>query len=696
MKKLVMVMCFALCASLAFAQTRHASLHGTAQKLAAKTALQKDVTGGDKGYTASIFSSKAGGDVIAMWDFSSDNNGYTVGNVGQNERAINQSGSSVLLTTHSQTNAHAQWQRIPDTTTATSNAYDSLTVEQGGYPALLGYIGYTFDYLMHSTTANNGFMLMTMIDNYTPMGGSGDESSFDSYIAFDPISTVNAQLVNFQWYQGYMAWYYDYCYIDYSVDGTTWYQYEINVSDVDAPIQSFIRGEKSVMLPAVCGGQATLNLRLRWECSNGGNAGYFWAVDDVKITEAVENSVDLLASKYYYGFYHQIPQGLDVPISWWASLQNTGVNNQPQTSIAINHLNANQSSSSEVANLTFGPFNSGVQVDTAISSLGAELYNSAWCYVIGDSLYPANTPAAKFPATTVGDNYIYPSVTSTNADPTYGDTILYMINALHEEHDITGQVAVWAQDNGILTPNAYCVDGITSDGQYASTGIGDSPASYTKPGYFMFNRYVTGANIPEGWAIRGMQLVAATQYSASDASQNITLTEGAKINSVLMSAGAHEFISANDVETGARTYTTSVADYNYWEAGENGTMTRIPRGTQNAAGNYVLNPDFPEYLMPGDYATINIEFPEQPLLEPNTSYLLGYQLGEGGYFAVASQSTRYIHHYTGDPDTSLYYVYFSSDTMLDGSPNALRKYGRYFGECNKQQHFSLDPDFSGL
>ena len=96
-----------------------------------------------------------------------------------------------------------------------------------------------------------------------------------------------------------------------------------------------------------------------------------------------------------------------------------------------------------------------------------------------------------------------------------------------------------------------------------------------------------------------------------------------------------------------------------------------------------------------DYKVINIMFPEQPDLLPNTSYRLGYEVVEG-YFAVAGQVNRYVHHYEGDPDSTLYYVYFSSDTMRDGSPNAFKKYGRTFGEGNGENHIAYDPEFNSI
>lgn len=682
MKKLVMVMCFALCASFAFAQPSNAphrvsNLNQVKAMKSAGTEVQK----AKKDYKASIFGAKAPGDLIHHWTFAEDANDYTTGTISlAGQTVTNQSGGSQSLLQHTNTASYAHWNRIPDYSDETIEYYEDLTVEQGGYPAYFYAFGSSmpFSLMEDAETGDNGWMLMSMIDNYTSWGGDGATGNFDAYIALNAISTTGKELIRLDFFQLYRA-FYDKCYIDYSSNGTTWYTMEINVKGIDIDINDNTFGDKKVLLPAACGNQASLSLRIRYE-STGAQGGYFWWIDDVKAVEADEDYVELLAEKYYYGFYHQIPQGLDVPVAWFASLQNYGTNNQAQVTVSLNHLDADRSNASQVASMTFGPLNSGDVEDATMTGLGIGNLLNGWIWNVGDSI-AANTPASKLPSTTAGDNYIYPGYEASTFDAQYSDTILYMVNALEPAPDGNGQVAVWAQDNGILTPYAYCVDGLIQSGDtwYLSTGIGDENPSYTKPGYDLWNRFVTGANVPEGWAIRGMQLVAATQYSATDPSSNISLMPGAKITATLYQDSVGGILDRY-VETGAPTYETTVADYNYFEGDD---MSRV---TRTSAGD-----DYKEYMMPGEYAVINLMFPEQPDLEPNTSYQLGYELVEG-FFAVASQSTRYVHHYEGDPDTTLYWVYYSSDTLKDGSTNELRKYGRYFGTGNQQNHWAYDPD----
>ena len=131
------------------------------------------------------------------------------------------------------------------------------------------------------------------------------------------------------------------------------------------------------------------------------------------------------------------------------------------------------------------------------------------------------------------------------------------------------------------------------------------------------------------------------------------------------------------LETGGNTYETKAEDFNYYDA----NMNRITRDDAN----------FKEYMMPGEYNVINIMFPEQPELEAYSAYRLGYELVDG-FFAVAGQNNNYVHHYDGDPDSVLYYVYYSYDTLLDGTVNVLKKYGNTFHPGNRLNSNVIDPE----
>lgn len=682
-----MVMCFALCASFAFAQPKGAPHRMASKNQTAAVTKQSrtDLPSAKKDYKASIFNrAKAAGDILATWEFDADNAGYTTGTVTGIQSISNSDGSTETMIPHTQSNGHAHWNRIPDAEDETAEAYGAMTVDQGGYP-----VTYDWFYIIgrYALTADNGFMVMTMAEQIASWGGSGAAGNFDAYVALDGVSTEGSAAVNLEFYQAYRAFNNDKNYIDYCVDGTTWYQYEINVQRVDVDVNDWTVGFKRVVLPSACGNVANLGLRFRWVCNNraGGAYGYIWMLDDVSLVEAPDDGIELVNNKYYNGLYHQIPQGLEIPITWWASIQNIGVNSQAQVTLGMNHINADSTESEQMASMTFGPLAAAQSQDTVLDGLGIE-----WSWYNPGDPADANASGAVFPTTELGDNFIAASYGSTNVATKVDDTILYIVNELQDSPDGRGQFAVWALDNGVLTPNAYFIDGMVldeEDGQtwYLSTGLGDENPSYTKPGYDLWNKFVTGSNIPENWVIRGMQLVAATQYSSTDASQTVTVLPGAQITATLMRDSVTESGGLNfkSIETGAAQYETRIADYNYYTEAANGDIDRVTRASAGDA--------YKEYMLPGEYAVINMMFPEQPALLPNTSYRLGYEL-VSGYFAVAGQSSSYVHHYEGDPDTTLYRVSFGSDTLRDGTTNVMRKYGNTFHPGHGWNQFIYDPE----
>ena len=90
MKKSVIVLCFALCGTLAFAQTKHAPAR-TMQKTQNVAAIQTrdNIREAKPNYKASIFNTKAGGDVRMECDFSTENTGYSTGTIGAGQTIIN-------------------------------------------------------------------------------------------------------------------------------------------------------------------------------------------------------------------------------------------------------------------------------------------------------------------------------------------------------------------------------------------------------------------------------------------------------------------------------------------------------------------------------------------------------------------------------------------------------------------------------
>ena len=91
---------------------------------------------------------------------------------------------------------------------------------------------------------------------------------------------------------------------------------------------------------------------------------------------------------------------------------------------------------------------------------------------------------------------------------------------------------------------------------------------------------------------------------------------------------------------------TPVVCYEYGEAGANAGLGW--RGIDAGALPYTVDAndfdmdDTIGYRLPGStYKSINIKFPEQIAMEPNTAYLFGYRLENDAQFALASQYLRY-------------------------------------------------------
>lgn len=682
MKKTLMVMCFALCTTLVFAQAKHSPVRFRVQKNQTVAAQADKNTPAKASYKGSIFNIKAAGDVLHTWDFAAPNSGYTTGVVGANQSIINQSGSTETMVAHAQTTAATQWNRIPDTTADTYHALASLTPGQGGYPALCYYFGDDNDptigdfKFLESATAFNGFMVMSMIDQYQAWGGSGSNGKMDSYIALEGISTVGAPAVFLECYQYFRKFNWDKSYIDYCTDGTTWKTMEINVRGIDCNSNDWLRGQYRFMLPNECGNQANLQLRIRWASDNNGLGtsiyGYMWFIDDVTVTEAANDELTLIQEHYCFG-YHQMPKGMLMPITWYANLKNTGINDQAQITVGVNHLEAGMTNATSLGSYTTTGLTSNTDGEFTVDGMGT----------LTDGFGLASPTAANanimMNTSTTGDHFLSAYYSSPNIPAKNLDTIIYQVNDLVASPDGLGQVAVWALDNGVLTPRSYYTDGfIENNGEwYGTDGYDDENPSYTKPGYAIWNRFVTGTNIPQGWVIRGMQLVAATMPGINVAPMShIT----ADLMMDVLETDTSTSLGLQGVSTGASIYETQESDFNYYTT-DGGTFSHW---TQAEC-------DTKEYMLPGEYNVINIMFPQQPELLPRTSYRLGYEL-QDGYFATAGHSMRYVHHFDEDDDSTRYWMNFKYDSV---NP-VMKKYGATFNPNCGYSQFINDPDRTSL
>ncbi|MBQ9473140.1 MAG: T9SS type A sorting domain-containing protein [Bacteroidales bacterium] len=653
MKKTLMVLSFALCASLAFAQTKTSVSHRSQSPM--KATLSPATVQGDQqtGYNGSIFT-KVG--ELMTCDFSVDNSGYSTGQLSSSDVVGGQAVSG-----HTQTSYHSTWHRMADTTTATITAlrnagnYSATFGTQSGFRSLHGF---------DSETPMAGIMVMTMQDQATVLGGHGAIGNFNAYMRFPSFATTGSAVVDVIFYQYYRCFNRDKNYIDYSTNGTTWNAVEINVRGVDVAVNSSLLGWLTTTLPLSTANQSTLHIRIRWASDdNVGNAyGYYWFIDDVKAVGGPANRLRVREQHYYEGFYQLMPKDLQLPMVWTCEFSNSGSVSQSNVTGKIFKTDVNGNTFTQAASKSAGNIAADATDYHTISIDPLSWYNDTTQYHgFGYYANPTSDPNVSLATASTGIGRVYSDVTSSAISHVYGDsatfdTVAYTVtrgngtgNAQSYGND--GEGRVWGRDNGIIRKFSYWTYGtVPGDGGVSLVSHDPDEVLWSTEGYRVWVSYVTGNNIPQGWVIRGIELVASTFPGMAEA--------GAKISAELRADSTDgSTIWFRQVETGAGVHTVSSAELN---------------NTANL-----------EFLTNGNYNTVYIPFPEQPALQPGTSYRVGYCLEEDGFFSVAANGT-YFYSLT---DTSV--VYFDST-------QGLTQFGHTFGVANPYTIIVVDPQDNKL
>ena len=185
---------------------------------------------------------------------------------------------------HAQTAAFSRWHHWPNLNQGTLTGPDSNTM-QSVYPFLFQVYGGSPMILnlcdSAHTSTGNGFMMMSMMDQYS----TNQSGNYNAYIQLGPIDASTAQVVNIQFYQSYRKLN-DHCYIDYSTDGVTWNETEINTLSTNTTAQ----GTVTYTLPYAAAGHSNLLIRLRYKALDTINTnvyGYYWIIDDVSVTSSL-------------------------------------------------------------------------------------------------------------------------------------------------------------------------------------------------------------------------------------------------------------------------------------------------------------------------------------------------------------------------------------------------------------------------
>ena len=250
---------------------------------------------------------------------------------------------------------------------------------------------------------------------------------------------------------------------------------------------------------------------------------------------------------------------------------------------------------------------------------------------------------------------MYVNIANDNFSFNY-DTMYYNVTTLEDG------VYRWGHDNGVLAymPDNYFLWGYVQIG--ANWYVTDDPqeVNFNQPGYMIIDRFTTDANVPEGWVIRGVELVASPVEGYH--------STGSKISAVLFK---DQYEGGNvvfqSVMTGANIKTITDDDVN---------------------NESVIGRESNGYLELGNYNTVIINFPEQPALQPYTSYRVGYSVEEASYFALAQEAQgRYCIASPSHPDTHDTIIYFRNS-------EATAKYAHHY-EPNQYQIYFNDPSYGG-
>ena len=566
------------------------------------------------------------------------------------------------LEAHGQSYAFARWRQWPNLNASTivgSGNNTMSTVYAYLYQSWSNNFADNIVYLCDTavSTAENGFMMMTMIDQRTDQTGN-----FNSYIQLSTIDASTAGVVDVQFYQAYRK-FYDFCYIDYRIGGTgSWTAVEVNVGGVDVSVNSSLRGFSTYTMPLAIAGQPMVDLRIRYMSLNSHRSdayGYWWILDDVSVIAADADRLMYKSQEYVHGNYSIVPQGLTVTPAWYGLVMNTGANNQTNMTATIYHLNDDMSTVTEVATYNNGTSVAGEWMEPICDAFGW-IYSDSVDYR-GWTCYGYDTPhgtGIAMPTNVLGANYLYTNLSSDVLSHDF-DTMYYNVVGI-DNNVLQGGAYRWGHDNGVLCyvpTNAYIFGWIQQGDNWYVT---DDPEDvhFYEPGYMVTTTFKTGETVPEGWAIRGVELVPSPteDYQAA----------GTAISGVLIRDSCDfdepNTVNFSTVNTGAGVHMLNGADFN--------DTSVVGRGHG--------------YRELGQYNTVVIPFPEQPLLRPNSTYRAGYQIEEEGFFALAQQYTYYREASPTTPETMDTIIYFRNNP-------ATKKYSTLF-EMNGYQNTVLDPN----
>ncbi len=698
MKKVLIVLGFALCASVAMAQTnKPAKLplspsERFAQNVKADMMAEKPVD-----YKASIFT-KDDDQLVHTFDFTSASD-IICGAAGLIHAGDVIDGQTMTASqAHGFSTPDTYWRRftladIPDSAKSGVNSqvyggsaeFNNLYAEAPFYGATKLRLGAYLD--DSTTTSATGFMFISLIDHH------GQAGVFHAYFQMPGVTMpADRVLVDIDWYQ-YNRKFYDTTYVDFQTADGAWHSVECNIEGVDVDVNGTSPRRYVLTLPVAAAGPDVLNLRFRIFGREGAAAhGYMWAVDDVKVISVNSTTRwSFNTEGFLDGFYGTLPQGFNIPVSYTLFARNTSVAPLTGNHMKLNHIAPNGTTEEVIdapqqdlpagdvlQNFVFRfnergfmepnkGFDSDGAYDHAMiqnySLYGADATTATWRATSGQLGTTAQAVAAGYqlrglPTETPGKNKFYISLTNNEGLNRTFDTIAYTVSSFmadDPDYGILGGYR-WAHDNGVIP------GGSEYAWQWDTPYVGNDikVGHQYDESYQMYTRYNSPSEIPmdndnQPWVIRGIEYVTSTHLTAGQ-------VENRPIVPMLMfqaldDTGGLDFV---DIPTGL-----STNDYQYVPA------------TAAAESRF-------GYTLPGEpYNAFDLMLPAQPELMPNVTYLVGYING-GGTFAVAQVQHGYATEYDASDTSYTYKSYYNEP--------ALKDYYNQFSPLNKPYDvWTYDP-----
>lgn len=628
-----MVMGFALCASVAFAQTNRISREDARKYEKAPVEATKAAVD----YKASIFTKANGHDTITCFEFDNASD-YTVGTIAASDLINDTTVGSAHK--HSVAGDASKWQCFSSTSDFNSRAATVFSVISSAWSgAILRYVAETMSSENNPLNPqDNGFMMLSYYEAQTG-------SCFNTYFTLPAVARpASAKMIEVSITQSYYK-YYDQCFIDYQVNGS-WYAREINIDGIDMGVNDWGAEKARFVMPHALNAESTVHLRIRaYATTERGNAfGYWWAIDNVAVMALTLDQYWALNSPTKIdGFYGMQPQGMVIPMTYGVNAQNLSITDINGAHATVN-AGSERSSLSQVlagasVNVPQGDIDATVPVIINERGFYVEDYdptsgmqswpNEGTHTNYGNPGLPSGFQGRGLPATTAGKNFYSINLAGGNLSRNY-DTILYYVTDFSTFTDGREEGYRWSHDNGIIPVGASFQSAFTDpdpNGRYFVTDNGSDPSNgghVNMGGYAVHARFITGNDIPQGWVFRGIELIAATDRDADD-------MEGAVIQPV----------AYQDV------YEDDGLSFSSLPCGIDGRIYEVDENSLNVA----LVENNMGYLTPDqNYKSITISFAEQPEIAPNTSYRFGYRLAADATFALAG--TRSSFSYTAQNDTT--------------------------------------------